>query len=243
MIPHNKKNRVGEKYVTNEGYTVEIIEYFNRRNCTIRFDYGLIRSNVYLDNLIAGAIRNPLHKSVCGVGYTGIGVYKNSKIRNIWNDMITRCYDAKTQINSPSYKECFVVESWHNFQNFAAWYEENYTEGFHLDKDILIKGNKVYGPDTCDFVPREINNIIVKSDKIRGKYPIGVCRQGEKYLAQLHIEGKTTYLGIFNTPEEAFATYKKAKEKRVRQLANKWKKKISIKIYQALMNYRVEITD
>ena len=34
------KNRVGEKYITNEGYEIEIIEYFSSINCTIRFKDG-----------------------------------------------------------------------------------------------------------------------------------------------------------------------------------------------------------
>lgn len=32
------KNRVGEKYVTNQGYEIEIIEYFKSSNCTVKFE-------------------------------------------------------------------------------------------------------------------------------------------------------------------------------------------------------------
>ena len=66
--------------------------------------------------------------------------------------------------------DCSVYEGWHNFQNFAKWYEDNYyeieEEQMHLDKDILVKGNKVYSPDTCVFVPETINGLFVKSNAI-----------------------------------------------------------------------------
>ena len=42
---------------------------------------------------------------------------------------------------------------------------------------------------------------------------------------------------------EAFNAYKQAKESFVKEQANKWKGKIGERAYNALMNYKVEITD
>ena len=55
--------------------------------------------------------------------------------------------------------------------------------------------------------------------------------------------GKVTYLGMFKTVEEAFQAYKQAKEAYIKEVANKWKDQIDNRVYKALMNYQVEITD
>lgn len=71
--------------------------------------------------------------------------------------MLERCYSQTYQEKFPAYKGCSVVEDWHNFQIFAKWFDENYVEGYHIDKDIKIDGNRVYGPDTCMFVSPKQN--------------------------------------------------------------------------------------
>lgn len=106
-------------------------------------------------------------KSAYGVGYIGEGAYKISFKRVFyphyiyWRTMMKRCYSDHFHTQFPTYKDCSVVKDWHNFQNFAKWYDENYyeigEEMMHLDKDILVKGNKVYSPETCVFVPQSIN--------------------------------------------------------------------------------------
>ena len=140
-------DRTGEKHITNEGYEVEIIKYVNAFDCTIRFlKYGNVINNVRFEHVKAGRIKNPYHTAVHGVGYLGEGkyrAYRASKIYKTWISMLERCYCEKSQVKHPTYIGCSVDESWHNFQNFGKWFEENYKEGHQLDKDILIKGNCV----------------------------------------------------------------------------------------------------
>lgn len=45
------------------------------------------------------------------------------------------------------------------------------------------------------------------------------------------------------TPEEAFAVYKREKEKYIKEVANKWKDQIDPRVYESLMNWTIEITD
>ena len=56
-------------------------------------------------------------------------------------------------------------------------------------------------------------------------------------------KGKQEKLGCFNNELEAFNAYKDAKEAFIKEQANNWKSQIDIRAYNALMNYRVEITD
>ncbi len=242
------KNRIGEKYITNEGYEIEIVQYFGVYNVTLTFQSGVILYNKNMSQIISGKIKNPHHKSVSGVGYFGIGKYNVKNNKNayiIWKSLIQRCCNSKTQENHPTYKDVTVCEEWHNFQNFAEWFDENYIDGFHLDKDILVKGNKVYSPETCCFVPPEINGLFTKNDNNRGNLPIGVhIRKDYGYfIASINRYNKKVTLGSYLTIEEAFQAYKTAKEQHIKEIADKYKNQISEKVYQVLINYKVEITD
>lgn len=255
------KNRVGEKFLTNEGYEIEIIEYYGNRQCTVRFNdkRGTIVANKEYADLKKRVVKNPFHKSLYGVGYMGQGIYKgrhprgeHTKTYNTWSAMLERCYSEKCQEKYPTYKGCTVDERWHNFQVFAEWFENNYNpeymKNWQLDKDILIKGNKVYSPETCSLVPNEINCLIIKTDSKRGELPVGVILQKEtgKFIANIRAgkeSRKTTYLGTFKTSEEAFEAYKITKEVYIKVVADKYKHQITEQCYQALYNYQVEITD
>jgi len=237
-------SRVGEKHVTKEGYEIEIIEWFGWRNCTIQFDDKTIIKNRQYESILRGAVKHPYKPSVYNVGFIGIGKYNNEnyfKIYTTWANMLRRAYSEDYQKRKPTYIGCSVVEKWLNFQNFANWHEQNYIEGFHLDKDILSKGNKIYSSETCCFVPNEINILFAKSNS--NTYPTGVYGVNGRFKSRLSIGNKIIHLGIFNTPEEAFQAYKTAKETRIKQVADEWKHLIEEKVYQTLINYKVEITD
>jgi hypothetical protein len=107
----------------------------------------------------------------------------------------------------------------------------------------LVKGNKVYSPKNCCFVPAEINMLFVKCGNKRGLYPIGVSKVGNKFKAKLKINHNSFNLGHFNTPHEAFQAYKIAKENHIKVVAEKYKEYITEPTYQALINYQVEIND
>ena len=162
-----------------------------------------------------------------------------SEAYNKWRQMIKRCGNHKY----PTYIDCTICDEWHTFSNYEKWHNEHYIDGYALDKDILVKHNKIYSPDTCCFVPKEINNMFIKCKNTRGKYPIGVNKHANgSFMAQINMNEKV-YLGTYNTQEEAFQAYKQAKEDWIKEVANKWKDKLEPKVYDALIKYEVEITD
>ena len=243
--------RVGETVVSNDGSLFKIVEYKDWHNVVIEsFDNGYYSYKTSYGNFKSGKVKTPNHKSVCGVGYNGVGEYSNKTHRNlymIWADMIRRCYDESFQNKNQSYKGCSVCDEWHNFQNFAKWYEDNYYEvdgeTMHLDKDILFKGNKVYSPETCVLVPQSINVLFVKRDSARGGLPIGVSKNRNKYRAGINLNGKSKHLGIFDCPTKAFICYKNFKENLIKDVANKYKDIIPSNLYNSMIEYEVEITD
>lgn len=165
----------------------------------------------------------------------------------LWKDMLARCYNPNVLKRYPTYIGCTVCKEWLLFSNFKKWFDENYIEGYDLDKDIIIKGNKVYSPETCCFVPHKLNCTINKCQRSRGELPIGVSfdKSRQKYIAGLRVGMVKKCLGRFDTSIAAFKAYKAAKEQFVKELAERYfqEGKITEKIYDALMKYEVEITD
>ena len=169
--------------------------------------------------------------------------------------MLKRCYDPYYINKKPTYINCYVCEEWHNFQNFAEWFYENYytikNEVMHLDKDILYKGNKFYSPQTCCFVPENLNSLFTKNDVIRGKYPIGVSwdKEKNKFVSTCSVynfeinKKKNKHLGYFTNEYEAFISYKVEKESEIKRRADYYKDLLPKYIYNALNNYQVEIKD
>jgi hypothetical protein len=233
------------------GSMMELKKYIKHNDCLIYFpDFNWETHRSY-KAFINGNIICPYDKSVLGVGYKGEGIYDSSEcyleIYRRWQKMLRRCYHPTALKRNPTYKDCFVCEEWHNYQNFAQWCEENYYEVpgslMDLDKDILFKHNKEYCPDFCCFIPHEINSLFIKSDKVRGSLPIGVHQDGNKYIAQINKNGKRKYLGAYSTPEEAFNVYKEKKEELIKQIADEYAEYLPYEVYNAMCNYEVEIDD
>ena len=196
---------------------------------------------------IRGKERKDIKGNPYGVGINDYNLSTNKLVSyRRWTNMLQRCYDKKYHIKKPTYIGCSVSKEWLHFTRFKEWFDLNYIEGYVLDKDILVKGNKVYSPQTCCFVPTGINSLLTKRDKCRGEYPIGVRRTPKgKFQAIINIYGSKHSIGTFDTIEESFNAYKMAKEKHIKDVAQEYFNKglIAENVYQALLNYEIEITD
>ena len=175
--------------------------------------------------------------------YDGCIMDENGKVLmsyQVWDSMIKRCYSKKHQLHAASYIGCRVCDEWLRYSNFKKWFDGNYVDGYQLDKDILVKDNKIYSPDTCCFVPKRINSLFVKSYKQRN-LPAGVWKSKNQYLAKFVCGDIVHYLGLFKTIDEASAAYKKDKEKVIKEFAQEYYDKglIDVKIYDAMLNYKI----
>lgn len=133
-----------------------------------------------------------------------------------------------------------------DFQDFAEWavLQPGYAQdGFELDKDLLSNGLKVYCKETSIFVPKEINLLFNKVKPLRGEYGIGVQKFRNRFRAKIKYNNKNVYLGVFNTPTEAFLAYKTAKEEKVKMLAEKYRDMIDPRCYELLMAFEVKEDD
>lgn len=248
--------KTGTVIKSNGGSMMCCIRYRRYNDVDVYFPrYDYLAEHVSYGNFKSGNIKCPYERTVYNIGYLGNGPYKVSengkvtKVYDTWKHMLYRCYDPKFQEKHTTYKKCTVCDEWHNFQNFAEWYENNYyeIEGqiMNLDKDILIKKNNVYSPETCVFVPHDINSLFTKSDATRGDLPVGVHydKQNKKYSAQCNIMGLKKFIGRYNTLEEAFQAYKAFKEAHIKQVADKYIDLIPQELYNAMINYEVKNDD
>ena len=132
-----------------------------------------------------------------------------------WGLMLQRAYNHKYHAKKPTYSDVTVCKEWHSFSSFRAWWLENYREGCHLDKDLLVVGNKEYSTGACIYIPGWLNGFTVDSGASRGELPIGVSIHKQTGMYQSHcsnpIAGKQRYLGYFTTPEAAHAAWTKRK--------------------------------
>lgn len=260
-------NRIGEINKNKEslgGYEMKIIEYNRNDDIWIEFqDEHKAKVHTSYSNFKKGQVKNPFHPSVYDIGYIGQGKYnsidksgKKTKAYNTWINMLMRCYDPYYINKNLTYIDCYVCDEWLNFQNFAEWFYKHYyeieNERMELDKDILCKGNKIYSPKTCIFVPQRINVLFVKRKNDRGDYPIGInpdkrnkCLLVGCCILDKNEKNKKKYLGQLplNEPFHAFYTYKQFKEKVIKQVADEYKDLIPIELYNALYRYKVEIND
>lgn len=172
---------------------------------------------------------------------------KNKKSYVYWSNMLKRCLNKKYQDIQPTYIGCSVCDEWITFENFERWFDKNYyscnEETMCLDKDILVKGNKTYSPDTCVFVPKFINNIFTFNNVNRGNLPMGISINDDVYQVIFKQFGKSTYIGNFKDKDLAFQAYKLEKEKYIKLVADKYKDSIPTKLYDAMYKYKIEITD
>lgn len=211
-----------------------------------------------LTSIRKGLLKDPYAPSVFGVGVVGTkypseinGV--QTKEYALWVNMLRRCYSDTYQKKKPTYEGCKVSDNFKSYEYFYEWCQNQIGFGnegdenpFHLDKDLLIKGNKIYSESTCVFIPSEINLLLIKREASRGEHLIGVywCNTKNAFVAQVNKnKGKQENLGSFNTELEAFNAYKQAKEAFVKEQAEKYKSQIAPRAYEALTNYQVEITD
>ena len=190
------------------------------------------------------------HKAIQSVAINDTEVNtKKERSYRVWHNLLDRTLNEKVKKQTPTYSDVSICDEWLVYSNFKQWFDNpvnGYIEGYELDKDILIKGNKVYSPDTCCFVPHEINSLLINRRRFRGKYPVGVSRNNSgTYKATLAVRGARIIIGTFDTEVDAFNAYKRAKEAILKSIAEEYYKDnlITKKVYDALLSYKIEITD
>lgn len=163
----------------------------------------------------------------------------------VWKGVLSRVYATNYENpNLRTYVDCTICEEWHYASCFKTWYDINFVSGWHLDKDILVRGNKEYGPNTCAFVPTYINNLFTDSSRNRGEWPIGVHKtsratkkpNAKNFVARCSdaVLGRL-FLGLFSTPEDAHKAWQKEKINQVQKAIDRFRLEV--------LGYRRDVED
>lgn len=258
-----RTDRIGEQRMGKQGYLMTLVEYHTSRNIIVEFSdpqKHRVKTEWEIFNdgkTICWELPTVFNKGIVGDMHNKIPQMAKSKEYSSWYLILERCYCNTVHDKRPKYKECTICDEWLYFENFYQWLhkQSNYDVWSKLpysavDKDILIKGNKIYSPQTCCLVPYNVNTLFVKNDAKRGELPLGVRYHKviNKFTSQYSDpfnNNRIQYIGNFETPEEAFYAYKKEKERVIKQVAEDeyLKGTISKKCYDAMIKYQIEITD
>lgn len=167
-----RTDRIGERFTTNEGCEIVIVEYNRADNLWVEFqDKYRARVHTNYQACQKGEVKNPYHPCVYGVGCLGLMSDGNKPIVKVngkstrecelWRGMLQRCYSDKFHEKNPTYRDCEVAERWLVFANFLEdlpsvdgfeLWRDNPNQRIALDKDSKVEGNKVYSLDTCCFI-------------------------------------------------------------------------------------------
>jgi len=220
--------RIGEVYTTKEGYKLEVIDGSYKKNyCTIRI--GEYTEVVQSQRLKLGNIETPYHPRVVGYGYNGEGKYSSkthNKLYTTWKGMLERSYSEGVHKRQPAYIGTTVHKDWHNLQTFGKWFEENYVEGYQLDKDLLSVGDeKIYSAETCVFIPTHLNLFLAHNKPKTSTLPLGVSigKNKKRFKASIRSGGKPKQIGTFDTVEEASEAYWTARAEQAELLKEEYK--------------------
>ena len=192
----NYKGCVGKVFKSKSSGDFKILKYNDRANVEIQFLNTGFEMVARLNHIRNGNVKDPYSPSVFGVGVVGTKYPSREGDRNtkecmLWCSMLQRCYSTTLKKKRPTYEGCEVSENFKSFEYFYEWCNKQVgfdNEGWHLDKDLLIKGNKVYSENVCVFIPSEINSLLIKRTASRGNHLIGVCwsKRDKAFLAKVN---------------------------------------------------------
>ena len=249
IIGRNKTlatERMGETKVNRYGTPMKIIKYNSSSDVIVEFqDEHKFKTKTTYSNFNRETIINPYDKSVCDIGYIGEGKYSyqsNGEVNtvyDIWKNMLRRCYSDKLRWKYPAYEDCEMCDEWLNLQNFCEWYFENYYDvgdggRMHIDKDILFKGNRIYSPEKCIFVPQRINMVFTKKNRnTDADLPTGIHRAVNGYSAMYN----TKSLGVHKSLDKAIEIYNIEKRIHIKQVVEEYGDRLPFRISSILLNW------
>ena len=233
-------NRVGETNITKQGFTISIIEYDCYNNVIIQFNdrYNTIWHTTYV-RFKQGTVKNP--NVLCMYGRIAYkqDIAKNPMAYNKYRAMLDRCYGIQKG-NNIVYQGCQVCNEWNNFENFLAWFTDNYYsidgDNMDLDKDILGNG-KLYSPDTCVFIPHKLNSQFARRGKSNKDLPMGVTWHKRYNGSMRYRVVALPHNQLFDDVDEAERAYKEYVSNQYRDFAITYKDIIPSRLYDRLINF------
>lgn len=223
-----RNNYEGERFSHKKYGEYLIVEHHNSEKAKIRFLNTGYEYYATIKHIRDREVKDRLFVNKYGLIYGGR--QSNPVAYKCWYNMIMRCSSR-----DKSYLNCEVCEEWLNFSKFNKWFQSQYRQdGWHLDKDIRMRGNKIYSPDTCCFIPSELNTFFEKHIKAKG---YGMNRNKSKFVAYIRNQGAKIHIGTFNTEMEARMAYLSGKKNLLMLLIDKYSNCLEGEIKTKMIEY------
>lgn len=203
---------IGDRIESITSGQFQIVEILKDRKYRILFEDGYEKI-VTERSLTNPEIKNPYAKTVCGVGWIGDEFENVNEMKEyrLWLSMIQRCYGKRESCYVNNGIE--VCEEWKGYPNFSKWCRKQkgfYRDKWDLDKDLLIPGNKIYGPEFCCFLPRTINRtLILYSSDLGLSKGISLTKNGDWRINYYKIDSTHRSGKYFKILEDAIDFYNK----------------------------------
>lgn len=236
----------GKTYVTNNFGEVVVEKYESSDKVHVRFKNTGSTTVTCMSTLRSGSLKDKQAPSILGFGIVGEDVPSKGGIQDkaygAWHSILTRCLSPRVKAIRPTYADCKVHEDWQYYQNFKEWFYNQVgydSEGYQVDKDLLVRGNLLYSADTCCLIPRDLNVFLARLPvygcTTRINFKVNIC----KYSVVVWYEGCEYELGYFKTYKQAFLELKTFKEQKLKEFAEKYKGLVSDRVYERLMTYEI----
>lgn len=178
-------------------------------------------------------------EKVCGVGTNDAPYYTSLEVDGMtcycpyytrWKKMLNSCYSVKN--GSGALRS--VCEEWQSFMGFRKWMEQQSWEGNELTHWLRVPGSTTYSPASCLFVSKRVRSLFPSVRSKEGR-PIGVKKARGRYVVSCYsIDRRYSYVGSYETLNEAVEAYVLAKEDEAKSVAYSQKDPL---VTQAVLDY------
>jgi len=153
---------------------------------------------------------------IYGIGITDVTYIVNKCPYYIkWQQVVRRCVSHEYKSKRPNvYAE--LCDDWNYFSKFKDWMSKQQWANKEIDKDLLVRGNRKYSPETCIFVEPRVNSFINDTRSKLTNLPKGCSKQANgKIIVQVRDweSGKRLYVGTFANVELAQVAWLQAKHR------------------------------
>lgn len=251
-----KENIVGKVFENSKGEKYEVLEELSTARFKVKFINSGYETEINKINIEIGSIKDRLtiNKIKRSYGFdlsqnkydpdTGKTVKKLATLRGltkeyaIWSNMVGRCNRGYAKLH----EDFYTFDSWLRWAKNQKGFMCKDDKGnlYQLDSDLFSSGVKTYSPETCVFLPKELN-CLCKPKVGRTKLPRGVSKFGSKdkpYRVSISLNKVTVNLGNYSTLEEAASVSKQARINRVNVLEEKYKCFVDSVVFDALRKDR-----